>query len=188
MNAVLNFIREPWPWYVAGPLIGLCVPLLLVVSNKALGVSSNFRHICAACFPANVDYFKYDWKAESWNLFLVAGILLGGFISIQIIGHPDTIAISDATVKDLAAFGITDREGFVPRQIFNFQNLATPSGLLFMVLGGFLIGFGTRYANGCTSGHSITGLSNLQWVSLVATVSFFAGGLLVTHLLYPLIF
>jgi uncharacterized membrane protein YedE/YeeE len=188
MNSLLNFIREPWPWYVAGPLIGLCVPLLLLVSNKALGVSSNFRHICAACFPGTVDYFKYDWKAESWNLFLVAGILLGGFISIQVIGHPNTIAISDATVKDLAALGITEREGFVPSQIFNFQNLTSPSGLLFMVVGGFLVGFGTRYANGCTSGHSITGLSNLQWVSLVATISFFAGGLLVTHLLYPLLF
>ena len=188
MNELLKFLYDPWPWYIAGPLIGLLVPLLLLVSNKALGVSSNFRHICAACFPGNVDYFKYDWKAESWNLFLVAGIILGGFISIRVIGHPDTIAISDSTVKDLAALGITERVGFVPHQIFNFQNLATPSGLLFMVLGGFLVGFGTRYAQGCASGHSITGLANLQWVSLVATISFFAGGLLVTHLLYPLIF
>src|SRR5690242_18825723 len=188
MNAILNFLYEPWPWYIAGPLIGLFVPALLLLSNKAFGVSSNFRHICAACFPGNVNYFKYDWRAESWNLFLVAGILLGGFISIQVIGHPDVIAISDATVKDLAALCITDREGFVLHQIFNFQNLITPSGLVFMVLGGFLVGFGTRYAKGCTSGHSITGLSNLQWVSLVATISFFAGGLLVTHLIYPLIF
>ena len=119
---------------------------------------------------------------------MLAGIILGGFISIQIIGHPDVIAISDSTVRDLAALGITDRQGFVPHQIFNFQNLITPTGLLFVVVGGFLVGFGTRYAKGCTSGHSITGLSNLQWVSLVATISFFAGGLLVTHLLYPLIF
>src|SRR5688572_3539353 len=136
MNEVLQHIQAPWPWYIAGPLIGLCVPLLLFVGNKALGVSSNFRHICAACFPGNIDYFKYDWKSESWNLFLIGGIFLGGFISLRVIGHPDVIAISDSTVKDLAAIGITDRQGFVPYQIFNFQNLATHSGLLFMVLGG----------------------------------------------------
>jgi uncharacterized membrane protein YedE/YeeE len=188
MDTVLDYLREPWPWYVAGPLIGLTVPVLLLIGNKAFGVSANFRHICAACFPGNVDYFRYDWKAESWNLFLLAGIFLGGLISLRVIGHPEVIAISDSTVSDLAALGITERRGFVPGQIFNVQKLATPSGLLFMVLGGFLVGFGTRYARGCTSGHSITGLSNLQWVSLVATLSFFAGGLLVTHLLYPLIF
>jgi uncharacterized membrane protein YedE/YeeE len=56
-----------------------------------------------------------------------------------------------------------------------------------IVVGGFLVGFGTRYAGGCTSGHAIMGLSNLQWPSLVATISFMVGGFIMANLILPFI-
>ena len=127
---MLKLLQQPWPWYVAGPLIGLTVPALLLVGNKALGISSALRHVCAACAPAGIPFLTYNWRAEIWNLVFVLGIALGGF----------------------------------------------------------LVGFGTRYAGGCTSGHAISGLSNLQWVSLVAVIGFFAGGLLMTWVIYPMMF
>ena len=75
--------------------------------------------------------------------------------------------------------------GLAPNDIFNFSSLLTVKGFIMMVIGGFLVGFGTRYANGCTSGHSIMGISNLQLSSLIATCCFFAGGLIMTWLILP---
>ncbi len=186
---MLDWLRQPWPWYVAGPLIGLMVPALLLVGNRALGISSSLRHLCAACVPANIPFLNYDWRAESWNLWFVLGIALGGFIGYRMMGHPDAVAISAATVRDLRTqMHLTDFTGLLPRELFGLQTLATWRGWLFLGLGGFLVGFGTRYAGGCTSGHAISGLSNLQWVSLVAVVGFFVGGLLMTWVVYPFLF
>ena len=182
---LIELIRKPWPWYVAGPLIGLTVPVLLILGNKSFGISSSLRHICAAIIPANISFFKYNWKKEVWNLFFVAGITIGGFIATYWLANPDTIVISQATQTSLAGLGITDFGGLMPNDIFSVSNIFTLKGLIFFVLGGFLVGFGTRYAGGCTSGHAIMGLSNLQWPSLVATVSFMAGGFACTHLLLP---
>ncbi len=182
---MLEFIKEPWPWYVAGPIIGLMVPLLLVFGNKSFGISSSLRHICAICAPLNIKYFKYDWKSEKWNLFFVGGVVIGGFIANQFMVNKEIFDISDETIQSLKAIGVTDFSLHLPRDIFSWKYLFTIKGLIFMVLGGFMVGFGTRYANGCTSGHSISGLSNLQFGSLIATISFFAGGLIMTHFLLP---
>ncbi len=186
---MLELLQQPWPWYVAGPLIGLTVPALLLVGNKALGISSSLRHVCAACLPAGVPFLNYNWRAETWNLVFVLGIALGGCIGYRLLGHPDVVGISAATVRDLRAeMHLTDFTGLLPRELFALDNLANWKGWVFLVLGGFLVGFGTRYAGGCTSGHAISGLSNLQWVSLVAIVGFFAGGLVMTWFIYPLLF
>lgn len=183
---MLDFITQPWPWYIAGTLIGLTVPTLLILGNKAFGISSSLRHICAACIPANISFFNYDWRKEAWNLWFVGGILIGGFIGGTLLKNPAAMSISPDTLRDLQALGIHDfTSGLMPTDIFSWQNLFTAKGLLFFVVGGFLVGFGTRYAGGCTSGHAIMGLSNLQWPSLVATISFMAGGFAMTHLFLP---
>jgi len=187
MTAFMEWIRQPWPWYVAGPLIGLTVPLLLIIGNKTFGISSSLRHICAACLPANISFFKYDWKRESWNLFFVTGILLGGIITALFLSNPNEIVIAESTIADLKALGIQDKGGLMPADIFSTENIFSLKGLIFLVLGGFLVGFGTRYAGGCTSGHTIMGLSNLQWPSLIATIFFMIGGFVMTWFGLPLI-
>ena len=184
---MIEFVKEPWPWYVAGPLIGLFVPLLLLFGNKNFGISSSLRHICAMCVPMQIKYFKYDWKSEIWSLFYVTGILVGSFIASQYLTNGESVNISQNTVNDLSELGFTDFSAFLPGDIFSWASVFTMKGLVFMVFGGFLVGFGTRYANGCTSGHSISGLSNLQFSSLVATISFFVGGLIMTHFVLPFI-
>jgi uncharacterized membrane protein YedE/YeeE len=187
---MLELISQPWPWYIAGPLIGLMVPLLLVIGGKVFGISSNLRHLCAASLPANIEFFKYDWKESGmWNLVFVVGVLLGGAIATFVLTRPDpVIGISEATRADLQNLGITDFTGFVPSEFLSWSGLLTLPGFLMIVGGGFLVGFGARYAGGCTSGHAISGLSNLQLPSLVAVIGFFAGGLIVTYVLLPLIF
>lgn len=184
---MIEFIKQPWAWYVAGPLIGLTVPILLIIGNKSFGISSSLRHICASCFPANIPFFKYDWKKEAWNLFFVFGILLGGILSTKLLLNPNPIAINQALVAELKTYGITNFNSLVPEDIMNWHSLFTLKGFLIMVIGGFLVGFGTRYAGGCTSGHAIMGLSTLQWPSLVATISFMIGGFIMANLILPLI-
>ncbi len=179
---------EPWPWYVAGPLIGLYVPLFLLFANKRFGVSSTMRDFCAACVPTRRDYFNYDWKSQSWNLLFIGGIFLGGLIHGQWMNQGFAVDISAATQQDLKEMGIHQFNEFIPSSLFNWHMLTEPTGWIFLVLGGFLVGFGARYAGGCTSGHGIMGLSYLQLASLIAIIGFFIGGLAVTHLLFPLLF
>lgn len=187
LESIIAYLRQPWPWYVAGPLIGLTVPALLLLGNKTFGISSSLRHICAACVPAKIPFFSYDWKKESWNLLFVLGIFVGGVITATFLSNPEPIEVAAATQQDLTALGLTDFDGLMPAEIFTWENLFSLKGLFFFVIGGFLVGFGTRYAGGCTSGHSIMGISNLQWPSLVATIFFMLGGFVMTHLLLPLI-
>ena len=182
-----EFLLNPWPWYVAGPLIGLTVPALLILGNKSFGISSSLRHICASCVPANIPFFKYNWKKESWNLLFVLGIFLGGIITSVYFNNPNPVEVHPKLVEELATYGITDFSNLVPTQLMNFESLFTVRGLLMMVGGGFLVGFGTRYAGGCTSGHSIMGIANLQWPSLVATICFMVGGFLMANFLLPII-
>jgi uncharacterized membrane protein YedE/YeeE len=182
---MLEFIKQPWPWYVAGPLIGLTVPVLLILGNKNFGISSSLRHVCAACMPAKVPFFDYDWKKEVWNLFFVFGIFVGGILAIQLLASPVPVKVHPDLVKDLTKYGITNYDNLVPVDLVSWKSLFTLRGFIFMVFGGFLVGFGTRYAGGCTSGHSIMGLSSLQWPSLVATCCFMAGGIITANFILP---
>ncbi len=183
----IEWISQPWPWYVAGPLIGLTVPVFFLIGNKSFGISSSLRHVCAACLPANISFFKYDWKKEIWNLLFVAGIMFGGILAVLFFNNPNEVALHPDLMKDLNQYGITDFNGLVPAQLFSWENLFTLKGFIMIVVGGFLVGFGTRYAGGCTSGHAISGLSQLQWPSLVATMSFMVGGFLVANFVIPFI-
>ena len=181
----IQFISQPWPWYVAGPIIGLMVPLLLLLGNKSFGISSSLRHVCAACIPANISFFKYDWKKEIWNLFFASGIILGGFIAAYLLTNHQPVDINPKLVSELQSYGITTSESLLPTSLFNWSSLLTIKGFSFMVIGGFFVGFGTRYAAACTSGHAIMGLSSLQLPSLIATVCFMAGGFIMANLILP---
>lgn len=184
---IINFIRRPWPWYVAGPLIGLCVPLLLLAGNKILGISSSLRHLCAMCFPGNVPFLKYNWRAQLWNIFFAIGLVAGGFIG-GVLLHPITpMPLSPATVASLQSMGISPQAGILPGEVYSWAHLLTWKHLLIVAGGGFLVGFGTRYSGGCTSGHGIAGLSTMQWPSLVAVVLFFAGGIITANFILPLL-
>lgn len=183
----VQWVSQPWPWYVAGPLIGLMVPALLIMGNKNFGISSSLRHVCAAVVPANIPFFQYNWKKEMWNLFFVSGILVGGFIANTLFKSPQPLELNPALVNSLKANGIYHFSELMPRDLFNWENLFTLKGLFMIVAGGFMVGFGTRYAGGCTSGHSIMGLSNLQFASLIATCCFMVGGFIMSNLVLPLI-
>ena len=182
---MIEIIQRPWPWYIAGPLIGLMVPLLLLIGNKTFGISSSLRHICAACVPSKIPFFSYDWKKEAWNMVLVSGILIGGLIAAMILMNNDPVIVNPKLVSELSNYGITDYHSLVPNQLFNFQQLFSIKGFIVIVIGGFLVGFGTRYAGGCTSGHAIMGLSNLQLPSLIATICFMVGGFIMANLILP---
>jgi len=184
---MMEFLRQPWPWYVAGVIIGLTVPLLLILGNKHFGISANLRHLCAACFPGNVPFFKYDWKKEIWNLFFAAGILIGGFIAAHYLSNPGAIEVSPKLLAELKTYNITDTSSLLPAELFSWQGLLSLRGFIVLVVGGFLIGFGTRYAGGCTSGHAIMGLSTLQLPSLIATICFMIGGFIMANLILPYI-
>lgn len=183
----MNWIYQPWPWYVAGPLIGLTVPLLLWLGNKPFGLSSNLRHICAACFPGKNPFFNYNWKKERWNLLFAAGTVIGGWLGAVVLSNPDPVQIHPDVVASMSEYHIQDLNNLVPTDLFNWNQLFSIRGLVMMIGGGLLVGFGTRYAGGCTSGHSISGLSNLQWPSLVATICFMAGGFIMTNFILPFI-
>ncbi len=178
---------SPWPWYIAGPLIGLTVPALLLLGNKSFGISSSLRHMCAACIPARIPFFQYDWKKEIWNLFFVAGILVGGIIASVWMANPNPVEVHPNLAGELAGYGVTNYESIVPLDLFNWNELLGPRGLILMVAGGFLVGFGTRYAGGCTSGHAIMGISNLQWPSVIATCCFMVGGIIMANFILPAI-
>ena len=182
---MIEFLKQPWSWYVAGGIIGLIVPALLILGNKHFGISANLRHACAACFPANIKFFKYEWKKEVWNLFFVAGILVGGFLATNYLSTPDAIKVAPKLLAELKGYGIRDTSSMLPSEIFSWSSLFSLRGFILLVVGGFLVGFGARYAGGCTSGHAIMGLSDLQFPSLVATISFMIGGFIMANLLLP---
>ena len=186
---MIELLSQPWPWWIAGPLVGLMVPLLLLAGGQ-FGLSSNLRHMCAAVLPTRVPFFQYDWKRKGgWNLVFALGIVLGGIVGSTVLASPDpVVAVSEATVADLARVGVEQSPGMAPASVFSWAGLFTLPGFVMVVVGGFLVGFGARYAGGCTSGHAISGLANLQLPSLIAVLGFFAGGLIATFLILPLLF
>lgn len=179
-------VRGPWPWYVAGPLIGLMVPALLLLGNKMFGISSNLRHVCAASLPTRAEFFRYDWRGVGgWNLVFAVGIVVGGAVAGGFLAGDEGAHVGAAARESLAALGVHDVRGLVPHELFNWAALATFRGVVMIVGGGFLVGFGAAYAGGCTSGHAISGLADFQLPSLIAVVGFFAGGLISTWLILP---
>ena len=185
----MEFILKPWPWYVSGPLITL-VMILLVYFGKTFGMSSNLRTLCSIGGAGKYsDFFRYDWKAYRWNLIVLVGAIIGGYIAVTFLSDHSTIALNPETITDLNALGF-EKAGatILPPEIYSWDSVFSIKGMAILIIAGFLVGFGTRYAGGCTSGHAITGMSNLQWPSFIAVIGFFIGGLLMTHFLLPIIF
>ena len=183
---MLELIRQPWPWYVAGPIIAL-VMFSMLFFGKRFGISSNLRSMCTILGAGkNCDFFDFNWKDQAWNLVFAAGMMLGGLIASLFLSSGADLAISDATILELQSYGIANPgQDMVPPSIFSWESLLTLKGFLMLIIGGFLVGFGTRYAGGCTSGHAISGLSDLQLPSLIAVVGFFVGGLTITYFVLP---
>ena len=185
----MEHILQPWPWYVSGPCIAI-VMFLLLYFGRTFGMSSNLRTLCAIGGAGKYsDLFKFDWRSRKWNLVVILGAILGGFIAHFFLSNPVHINLSEATVKDLSELGFNNvGQSLLPPELFSWDAVFSLKGILILVIGGFLVGFGTRYAGGCTSGHAITGLSSLQIPSLIAVIGFFLGGLIMIHLIFPLIF
>ncbi len=188
MNTILTILREPWPWYVAGPTIAL-IMIILIINGKTFGFSANFSTLCSmAGAGRKISFFSFDWREQRWNLLFLLGTIFGGWLSRHFLETPATLRLSDATQHALNDLGVPFDGGLNPEQLFGIGAFTDPPIIALLLAGGLLIGFGTRYAGGCTSGHAITGISMLQWRSLVAVIGFFIGGLIMTHLIFPLIF
>lgn len=185
----MELIYGTWHWSISGLLIGL-IMLALTYFGKSFGMSSNLRTMCSALGAGKkVTFFDFDWRSQKWNLTVVLGAVLGGYIGNTYLSNGTGVQISETTKAELVTMGIDLPQGnLLPEQIFGMDAVMTLKGVLILFLGGLLIGFGTRYAGGCTSGHAISGLSNLQKPSLIAVIGFFIGGLLMVHLLLPLLF
>ncbi len=185
----MDLIYEPWPWYVSGPMIALIMFLLIMV-DKRFGMSSNLRTVCSMVGAGkNVTFFNFDWKAQRWNLIVVLGAIIGGFLAANFMTPNEAVAISPETISDLKNLGFESAgTAYLPTELFSNAVFSDFKVLAILIIGGFLVGFGARYAGGCTSGHAISGLSNLQLPSLIAVIGFFIGGLLMVHVLFPLIF
>ncbi|MFC5048304.1 YeeE/YedE family protein [Aquimarina hainanensis] len=185
----MDWIYKPWPWYVAGPIIAFIMFLLIMV-GKNFGMSSNLRTLCTICGASSkVEFFKFDWKSQKWNLVVVLGAIIGGFIGSFFLSDDTTVAINPDTILDLKSLGFKSAgETYLPIELFDTSALLIIKNVFVLIIGGILVGFGARYAGGCTSGHAISGLSNLQLPSLIAVIGFFIGGLIMIHFLFPLIF
>ena len=183
MEPLISWLSNPWPWYVSGPIIGSLVPAMLFVGSKSFGISQNLEHICAITQPekVNVEFFRYDWKRYRWSIVFALGVVIGGFVAVFVFPAPGPVALSSAAVEMFSSWGLQPGESLYPPELYD----PVLKNLVVLGLGGVLVGFGTRYASGCTSGHAITGLATLQLKSLAATIGIFAGGLLTAHLVTP---
>jgi uncharacterized membrane protein YedE/YeeE len=186
---VMDVIFQTWPWYVSGFLIGM-IMLCLIYFGKAFGMSSNLSTLCSMTgIGKRVSFFDFDWKLQRWNLLVVLGAMIGGFVAANFMSAASNVNINPKTIAQLAQLGIDDPNGkLLPDALFAIDIFESPKKILILLIGGILIGFGTRYASGCTSGHAISGLSNLQIKSLKAVIGFFIGGLIMSHFILPLIF
>lgn len=184
---MLEFIQQPWTWWISGALIS-AIMFLLIFFGQSFGFSANLRTICSAAGGGKfVKFFDFNWRSQIWNLVFLIGAILGGFITHQFLSNGAAVQISENTINDLAQLGISAPTSAQPDELFSLEALFTLKGFLILAIGGLLVGFGSRYAGGCTSGHAISGLSDLQLPSLIAVIGFFIGGLLMTFVLLPLI-
>jgi uncharacterized protein len=183
-----ELIRQPWPWYISGLAIAF-IMILLLFFGKSFGFSSNLRTLCTmAGAGKRVKFFDFDWRSQKWNLLFLCGSVLGGTLSSTLLRNDQPLQLAPSTINDIHKIGIPFDGQLNPSYIFGADFISSPKGVAVLLIGGLLVGFGTRYAGGCTSGHGISGLSNMQAPSLVAVIGFFLGGLIMTHLLLPLIF
>jgi uncharacterized membrane protein YedE/YeeE len=185
----MEMILQPWPWYVSGPLIAL-VMFLLIFMGRKFGMSSNLRTFCSMCGAGKkANFFDFNWRAQRWNLIVILGAAIGGFIAMNFLSADPAVDINPDTVSTLNELGFeSSGKAYLPDELYSLEALGNIKSLSLLIIGGFLIGFGARWAGGCTSGHAISGISNLQLPSMIATAGFFIGGLIMIHLLFPLIF
>ena len=185
-NTYFTDFTGPWPWYIGGLAIS-SVMLLLMYFGKGFGISETMRTMCSGLGAGKfASFFDYNWKAQSWNLVFVLGCIAGGYISTNYLIDNPAVTIHPDLIPELKQYGLTKAgTEYYPTEIYSWENIFTLRTLVFLIGGGFLIGFGARYAGGCTSGHAISGLSNLQPASLVAVISFFIGGLIMTYFFLP---
>jgi uncharacterized membrane protein YedE/YeeE len=185
----MEYLSQTWPWYVSGPLIGL-IMLSLIYFGKVFGMSTNLRSLCAMTGVGKVvPFFQFDWRAQLWNFAVIIGAMLGGFVAVHFMSDASNVAINPETISELQKLGIEPPFGrLLPESIFGNEAMSSPKMIFILTIGGVLIGFGSRYAGGCTSGHAISGLSNLQIPSLKAVIGFFVGGLIMSYFILPLIF
>lgn len=185
----MDLVTHTWHWSISGILIAL-VMLTLNYFGKVFGMSTNLRAMCTLAGADKVaDFFKFDWKGQRWNLLVVFGAMIGGYVAVHYMSDPTNVSINPQTIKQLNTLGIDAPNGkLLPDALFSIEALKSPKIILILISGGFLIGFGSRYAGGCTSGHAIAGMSNIQRQSLKAVVGFFIGGLIMSHFILPLLF
>lgn len=188
MQQFIEFVSQPWPWYISGPLIALTMFALLFI-GKQFGMSSNLRTVCSIGGAGRVSpFFDFNWRAQRWNLLVVLGAVIGGYIAANFL-TTEQVEVSERVTQQLKEYNFNSvNSAYLPEEIFSIEALSSPKVLAILIIGGFLVGFGARYAGGCTSGHAISGLSNLQLPSLIAVIGFFIGGLVMIHLLYPVIY
>ncbi len=185
----MEYILQPWPWYISGPCFAI-IMFILLYFGRSFGMSSNLKTLCAIGGAGKrIEFFKFNWKSQRWNLVVVLGAIMGGFIAHNYLSNPINIDLSQNTIDDLKSLGFENAgKSLLPPELFSWEAAFSIKGLILLLVGGILVGFGTRYAGGCTSGHAITGLSSLQLPSLVAVIGFFIGGLIMINLIYPILF
>ena len=185
----MEILSQTWPWYISGFLIGV-VMLFLIFFGKVFGMSSNLRTLCSIGGAGKIiPFFDFDWRAQRWNLAVIAGAMLGGFVAVHYMSDPSNVSLNPSSIEKIKELGIDEPNGkLLPDIMFGMEAFQYPKMIFILIIGGVLIGFGSRYAGGCTSGHAISGLSNLQIPSLQAVIGFFIGGLIMVHFLLPIIF
>lgn len=184
MEQLSQLLIQPWPWYVAGPLIGAMVPIMIWIGSRSFGISQNLEHLCAITQPTRigVDFFRYDWRRSAWSLMFAAGVVLGGFLAGILFSNPQPVVLSPDALAMFSTWGVAPAgNALLPAAVFSM----TLRNVVLLIGCGILVGFGTRYASGCTSGHAITGLATMQPQSLFAVLGIFGGGLLASYLIAP---
>jgi uncharacterized membrane protein YedE/YeeE len=185
---MIEWIQQPWSWWFSGIIIA-SIMFLLIYFGKSFGFSSNLRTLCAAAGGGKlVKFFDFNWKSQLWNIVFLLGAILGGLISKHYLTNGEPVAISENTIQVLSQLGFTSPNSALPEELFGVNAIFSLKGFSILAVGGLLVGFGSRYAGGCTSGHAISGLSDLQIPSLISVIGFFIGGLLLTHFILPIIF